>query len=248
MPPHHPGPRDHPPQAARLQGQRWRRWTRRGPPRPSPKVADRRNVAPTNVPGSRNEKRWQDIHELLDAGIDVISTVNIQHLESLNDVVTAITGIVQRETVPNRCRRADRVGGHDARALRRRMAHGNIYRSRRWTPPWPTTSGWATWGALRELALLWLADKVDAGLSYRAERHHPELAHAGTRDRQLRRAGGRDPAAPRGARIASRLAGGHAAGGVRRPGRRPGHLALQPARRTAPAAGGLGRRVPHRLP
>ena len=56
-------------------------------------------LAHTNVPGSRNEKRWQDIHDLLDAGIDVISTVNIQHLESLNDVVEAVTG------GPGRCAR-----------------------------------------------------------------------------------------------------------------------------------------------
>ena len=49
-------------------------------------------LAHTNVPGSRNEKRWQDVEELLDAGIDVISTLNIQHLESINDVVERITG------------------------------------------------------------------------------------------------------------------------------------------------------------
>ena len=86
--------------------------------------------AHSNVPGSRNEKRWQDIEELLDAGIDVISTVNIQHLESLNDVVERITGIKQRETVPDRVvRQADQIELVDMapEALRRRMAHGNIY-------------------------------------------------------------------------------------------------------------------------
>ena len=67
-----------------------------------PRVALVDELAHTNAPGSRHEKRWQDINELLDAGIDVISTVNIQHVESLNDVVTSITGIVQRETVPDR--------------------------------------------------------------------------------------------------------------------------------------------------
>ncbi len=71
-----------------------------------PQVALIDELAHTNVPGSRNDKRWQDIHELLDAGIDVISTVNIQHLESLNDAVTSITGIVQRETVPDEVVRA----------------------------------------------------------------------------------------------------------------------------------------------
>src|SRR6266851_2552028 len=63
-------------------------------------------LAHTNVPGSRNEKRWQDIEELLDAGIDVISAVNIQHLESLNDVVEKITGVPQREAVPDAIVRA----------------------------------------------------------------------------------------------------------------------------------------------
>jgi two-component system sensor histidine kinase KdpD len=67
-------------------------------------------MAHTNIPGSRNAKRWQDIEEILDAGITVISNVNIQHLESLNDVVQQITGVEQRETVPDEVvRRADQV-------------------------------------------------------------------------------------------------------------------------------------------
>ena len=87
-------------------------------------------LAHTNVPGSRNAKRWQDVEELLDAGIDVISTVNIQHLESLNDVVEQITGVTQRETIPDHVvRGAEQVELVDQtpEALRRRMAHGNIY-------------------------------------------------------------------------------------------------------------------------
>src|SRR5580692_8090224 len=66
-----------------------------------PEIALVDEFAHTNVPGSCNEKRWQDVEELLDAGIDVISAVNIQHLESLNDVVEKITGVPQRETVPD---------------------------------------------------------------------------------------------------------------------------------------------------
>src|ERR1700722_8263315 len=66
-----------------------------------PQIALVDEFAHTNVPGSRNDKRWQDVEELLDAGIDVISAVNIQHLESLNDVVEKITGVPQRETVPD---------------------------------------------------------------------------------------------------------------------------------------------------
>ncbi|HEY7628523.1 MAG TPA: histidine kinase, partial [Ilumatobacteraceae bacterium] len=66
--------------------------------------------AHTNAPGSRNEKRWQDVEELLDAGISVISTLNVQHLESLNDVISQITGVTQRETVPDAIvRRADQI-------------------------------------------------------------------------------------------------------------------------------------------
>lgn len=87
-------------------------------------------LAHTNAPGSTNEKRWQDIEELLDAGIDVISTVNVQHLESLNDVVEQITGIQQRETVPDAVvRGAEQVELVDItpEALRRRMSHGNVY-------------------------------------------------------------------------------------------------------------------------
>src|SRR6516164_674107 len=71
-----------------------------------PQVALIDELAHTNVPGSRNEKRWQDVEELLEAGIEVISTVNIQHLESLNDVVEKITGVPQRETVPDAVVRA----------------------------------------------------------------------------------------------------------------------------------------------
>jgi two-component system, OmpR family, sensor histidine kinase KdpD len=138
-----------------------------------PHIALVDEFAHTNVPGSRNEKRWQDVEELLDAGVDVISAVNIQHLESLNDVVEKITGVPQRETVPDAIvRSADQVELVDMtpEALRRRMAHGNIY------PPEKIDAALTNYfrsgnlSALRELALLWLADKVDEGLQrYRTE-------------------------------------------------------------------------------
>jgi two-component system sensor histidine kinase KdpD len=138
-----------------------------------PEIALVDEFAHTNVPGSRNEKRWQDVEALLDAGIDVISAVNIQHLESLNDVVEKITGVPQRETVPDAIvRAADQVEMVDMtpEALRRRMAHGNIY------PPEKIDAALTNYfrsgnlAALRELALLWLADKVDEGLQrYRVE-------------------------------------------------------------------------------
>ena len=109
----------------------------------APKVALVDELAPTNVPGSRHEKRWQDIDELLAAGIDVISTVNIQHLESLNDVVESITGVKQRETVPDEVvRRADQIELVDmtAEALRGGSPTAMSTRRRRSTRRWPTTS------------------------------------------------------------------------------------------------------------
>ena len=106
-------------------------------------------LAHTNVPGSRHVKRWQDVDELLDAGIDVITTVNIQHLESLNDVVERITGARQRETVPDDIvRAADQIEVVDItpEALRRRMVHGNIYGPDKVdAAARPTTSRSGTW-------------------------------------------------------------------------------------------------------
>src|ERR1700719_1845418 len=138
-----------------------------------PEIALVDEFAHTNVPGSRNEKRWQDVEELLDAGIDVISAVNIQHLESLNDVVEKITGVPQRETVPDAIvRAADQVELVDMtpEALRRRMADGNIYPPEKIDAALPNYFRSGNLSALRELALLWLADKVDEGLQrYRIE-------------------------------------------------------------------------------
>ncbi|MCK9923045.1 DUF4118 domain-containing protein [Frankia sp. AgPm24] len=139
----------------------------------APKVAVVDELAHTNVPGSRNDKRWQDVQELLAAGIDVISTVNVQHLESLNDVVETITGVAQRETVPDEVvRQADQVELVDMapEALRRRMAHGNIYTAERVDAALANYFRPGNLTALRELALLWLAGKVDDQLDrYRAE-------------------------------------------------------------------------------
>lgn len=130
-------------------------------------------LAHTNVPGSRNAKRWQDVEELLRAGIDVISTVNIQHLESLGDVVESITGVRQRETVPDEVvRRADQIELVDMspQALRRRMAHGNIYQPDKMDAALSNYFRPGNLTALRELALLWVADRVDEYLQqYRGE-------------------------------------------------------------------------------
>ncbi|ANW17629.1 sensor histidine kinase [Streptomyces clavuligerus] len=138
-----------------------------------PAVALVDELAHTNVPGSRNAKRWQDVEELLAAGIDVISTVNIQHFESLGDVVESITGVRQRETVPDEVvRRADQIELVDMtpQALRRRMAHGNIYKSDKVDAALSNYFRPGNLTALRELALLWVADRVDEYLQqYRGE-------------------------------------------------------------------------------
>ncbi len=140
-----------------------------------PEVAIVDELAHTNVPGCRNAKRWQDIQELLDAGITVLTTVNVQHLESLNDVVAQITGVEQRETVPDAVvRAAEQVELVDMtpEALRRRMAHGNIYRPEKIDAALGNYFRTGNLTALRELALLWLADKVDDQLDkYRADHH-----------------------------------------------------------------------------
>jgi two-component system sensor histidine kinase KdpD len=140
----------------------------------SPQVALVDELAHTNVPGSRNEKRWQDVEELLEAGISVITTLNIQHLESLNDVVEQITSVKQRETIPDEVvRRADEIQLVDLTpdALRNRLARGDVY------PPERIDAALANYfrpgnlSALRELALLWLADRVDEGLAAYRARH-----------------------------------------------------------------------------
>ncbi|WP_225631544.1 ATP-binding protein [Streptomyces solaniscabiei] len=139
----------------------------------APRVALVDELAHTNVPGARNAKRWQDVEELLAAGIDVISTVNIQHLESLGDVVESITGVRQQETVPDETvRRADQIELVDMspQALRRRMAHGNIYQPDKVDAALSNYFRPGNLTALRELALLWVADRADEYLQqYRSE-------------------------------------------------------------------------------
>ena len=95
-----------------------------------PEVALVDELAHTNVPGVRHEKRWQDVEDLRSAGVDVITTVNVQHVESVKDLVEKVTGIVVRETVPDKeLDGADEIQFIDItpEALRKRMRHGNIY-------------------------------------------------------------------------------------------------------------------------
>ena len=138
-----------------------------------PQIALVDELAHTNVPGSRNEKRWQDVEELLEAGIDVISTLNVQHLESLSDVVEQVTGVQQRERIPDEVvRRADELQLVDLTplALRNRLARGDVYPAERIDAALANYFRPGNLSALRELALAWLADRVDETLAaYRAE-------------------------------------------------------------------------------
>lgn len=129
--------------------------------------------AHSNIPGSRNPKRWQDVDALLDAGINVLSTVNVQHLASLGDVVSAITDVHQAETVPDAVvRKADQIHLVDIspEVLRQRLGDGKIYAADKIDAALSNYFRLGNLTALRELALLWLADRVDEGLAkYRAE-------------------------------------------------------------------------------
>ena len=134
-------------------------------------------LAHTNVPGSPRDKRAQDVELIRAAGIDVITTINIQHLESLNDEVERITGVRQQETVPDEIvRTADQIQLVDMspEALRRRMAHGNIYKPENIDASLTSYFRVGNLTALRELALLWLADRVDDALGDYRRAHRIE--------------------------------------------------------------------------
>lgn len=179
----------------------------------APQLALVDELAHTNAPGSEHEKRWQDVDALLDAGIDVMSTVNIQHIESLNDVVEQITGTQQRETIPDAVlRRADQIEVVDLapQALRDRLADGVVYPAARIDAALSNYFRLGNLTALRELALLWLADEVDSSLQrYRAE-HGIEGTWEARERVVVALTGGPegDTLLRRGARIAARTAGG----------------------------------------
>jgi two-component system sensor histidine kinase KdpD len=132
-----------------------------------PQVALVDELAHTNAPGSRNAKRYQDVEELLAAGITVISTLNIQHLEGLNDLVEAITGVRQRETVPDRVLdEADEVELVDIapEALQSRLRHGNVYPKERAERALANYFSQGNLTALRDLALRRVAEKTETQL------------------------------------------------------------------------------------
>lgn len=169
-----------------------------------------------SIPGARaggNTKRWQDVADLLDAGIDVISSVSVEHLDSMNDVVAEITGVRQLETIPDDVvRAADQIELVDLspEALRKRLTHGNVYPLDQADRALTNYFRVGNLGALRELALLWLADRVDAGLSSYRSKHGIEKPWP-ARERVVVALSGRpegETLLRRGARIAQRGVGG----------------------------------------
>lgn len=130
--------------------------------------------AHSNIPGAGNGKRWQDVEELLAAGIDVYSTVNVQHLASLGDVVETITGVRQQETVPDDVvRRAEQIELVDIppELLRQRLSTGHVYAAEKVDAALANYFRLGNLTALRELALLWLADRVEEGVAAYRESH-----------------------------------------------------------------------------
>jgi two-component system, OmpR family, sensor histidine kinase KdpD len=178
-----------------------------------PKVALIDELAHTNVPGSgKNEKRWQDVLDILAAGINVITTVNIQHLESIAGEVEHMTGAKVRERVPDWVvRQADQVELVDSspEQLRRRMLHGNIYPKERVTRALSNFFRTDNLTALREMALRFLADETDEDLLEHLRRHESDVVWE-TCERVMVAASpapGTDTLVRRAARMASRLKG-----------------------------------------
>ena len=230
--------------AARIELPRRRvrpRWTSTPSLARRPAVALVDELAHTNVAGGRHEKRWQDVEELLDAGIDVISTVNIQHLESLNDVVEPITGVRSGRRCPTRwCARPTRSSSSTCRP--RRCAAGwrtaTSTAPRRSTPRSPTTSGSAT---SRRCASSPCCGSP-TGSTRRSSATGPTTASQRpwpTRERvvvALTGGAGSETLLRRGARIATRAAGGDLLAVPRPVGRRSG--LDRPRRARAPAPSG----------
>jgi two-component system sensor histidine kinase KdpD len=142
-------------------------------------------LAHTNAPGSRHLKRWQDVEELLASGIDVFTTLNVQHLESLNDVVAQITGVVVRETVPDAVfdkAYEVRVVDLPVDQLLERLREGKVYLTQQATRAAENFFKEGNLIALRELALRRTAERVDAMmLGYKAAHGIEQSWHAGER-------------------------------------------------------------------
>lgn len=138
-------------------------------------------LAHTNVPGSKNKKRYEDVEDILSQGINVVSTLNIQHLESLNDVIRQITGITVRETIPDKIiEKADEVVVIDIApaALQSRLKEGHVYKNDNIARALKNFFRLGNLNALREIALRQTAEEVDEDLEeYRKEHGIKEHWH-----------------------------------------------------------------------
>lgn len=172
-----------------------------------PKVVLVDELAHTNIPGSRHVKRWQDVEEILDVGIDVSTTLNVQHLESLNDVVERIAGIRVRETLPDGVlQRADEIELIDLppEELIKRLREGKVYVPEQARRALDHFFSPGTLTALREMALRQAAERVDSQM-LRYMRSHAIAGPWPTRERILVCVGG-GPEAARLVRTAKRAA------------------------------------------
>ncbi len=196
--------------------------------RRKPQVCVVDELAHANVPGSRNEKRFQDVREILDAGIHVMTAVNIQHLETLNDAVAKVTGVRVRETVPDTLlHRADEVINVDVTVeeLRHRLREGKVYRPEKVEQALSNFFRKGNLSALRELALRAVADEVgEKAASYRV-REGLEPALIPERVMVCMSSNALAPRVLRtGARIAGRLGAKWFAVYVETPHERPGRI------------------------
>jgi two-component system sensor histidine kinase KdpD len=185
-------------------------------------------LAHTNAPGSRHEKRYQDVQEILDAGIGVLTAVNIQHLETLNDAVSRVTGVRVRETVPDTfLDRADEVVNVDVTVeeLHSRLRQGKVYKAEKVEQALSNFFRETNISTLRELALRAVADEI--GERAASQRQREGLAPALIPERVMVCTSSAADA-PRviraGARIASRLGARWYAVYVETPREAPGHI------------------------
>ena len=170
--------------------------------RRKPEVALVDELAHTNIPGVRHEKRWQDVEDMRAAGIDVITTVNVQHVESVKDLVEKVTGITVRETVPDKeLDGADEIQFIDItpEALRKRMRHGNIYAREKVETALANFFRPQNLAAMRQIGLRLVADSMARSRHVIASPEDVLVAVSGD--------SGSEDLIRRGARLARRLGG-----------------------------------------
>ena len=214
-----------------------KRWTSTPSSRASPQLCVVDELAHTNVAGSRHEKRYQDVLELLDAGIGVMTAVNIQHLETLNDAVGRVTGVRVRETVPDTfLDRADEVVNVDVTVeeLHSRLRQGKVYKPEKVEQALTNFFRETNLSTLRELALRAVADEVGEKAASHRQREGLEPALIPERVMVCMSSSADAPRVLRaGARIAGRLGARWYAVYVETPREAPGRIKPRRSRRAA---------------